>query len=89
MHNFFFEFKVKLSKDYGKLYKQKNTEDGPWSEDIPKSFDFLSFIDALAGGDITKYDAVYDLNYIFCLEKLLFYKHRDEFYQRNKIQNQR
>ena len=45
-------------------------------------------IDKLAGGDITKFNDIYDLTYIECLNLLSYYNERDRFYEQlNKQQS--
>jgi hypothetical protein len=39
------------------------------------------FYDKLAGGDVTKYDAVGELNYVMCLNKLALMQVQDEIQQ--------
>ena len=40
---------------------------------------WMSMIDRLSGGDITKHDLVYDRNYIECLNLLSYWKEKDEY----------
>jgi len=53
---------------------------------MPSEFNWMSFVDVLANGDITKYEAVYELEYQLCLHKLLFDHHRDKY---NREMNRR
>lgn len=52
---------------------------GLGSPKISDQFSWISFIDTLAGGDITKYDAVSSLRYEECLFKLLYDHHKDKY----------
>lgn len=58
---------------------------------MPDGFGWISFIDTLAGGDITKYEAIYDMNYEQCMYKLLYMYHCDkvtrEINKRQALQN--
>lgn len=40
---------------------------------------WISMVDRLSGGDITKHDLVYERNYIECLNLLSFYHERDKY----------
>jgi hypothetical protein len=40
---------------------------------------WMSMVDRLSGGDITKHDLVYDRNYIECLNLLSYWKEKDEY----------
>lgn len=40
---------------------------------------WISMVDRLSNGDITKHSEVYEQNYIYCLNILSFWKERDEY----------
>jgi hypothetical protein len=40
---------------------------------------WISMVDKLSNGDITKHDLVYERNYIECLNLLSFYHERDKY----------
>lgn len=60
---------------------------------MPDEFNWISFIDTLANGDITKYSIIYDLQYEECMFKLLYEHHKDkytrEINRRQELQNRR
>ncbi len=49
---------------------------------------WISFIEALDQGDITKDDEIWNTNYIYCLNKLLLWKFRDDTYEQQRKQNE-
>lgn len=54
--------------------------DGRWS--------WLSMVDRLSDGDITKHDAIYERNYIECLNLLSYWHEKDKYMeQMNNIKN--
>lgn len=40
---------------------------------------FISMVDRLTNGDITKDELVYDIEYISCMTRLLFWKEKDDY----------
>lgn len=49
---------------------------------------WVSMIDRLSNGDITKHDAIYERNYIECLNILSYWHERDKYMeQMNNIKN--
>lgn len=52
---------------------------GLGSSGIPEQFNWISFVDTLANGDITKYEKIYELGYEECLFKLLYEHHKDKY----------
>jgi hypothetical protein len=49
---------------------------------------WISMVDRLANGDITKHDEIYERNYIECLNLLSFWSERDRYMeQMNNIKN--
>jgi hypothetical protein len=58
------------------------------SVSIDNRWSWLSMVDRLSNGDITKHDLVYERNYIECLNLLSFYHERDKYMeQMNNIKN--
>lgn len=53
-------------------------EKGLFASKINPRLNTFLFIDDLAGGDITKHDAVYDMNYIYSLTIYLARMQRDQ-----------
>lgn len=47
---------------------------------------WFSMIDKLAGGDITKHELIFKTSWVYCLTKLLYMKHTDEYI--NKLNKQ-
>ena len=54
---------------------------------MPEGLNWISMMDSLDKGDITKDEAIYELRYIDCLYKLLVWKLRDELYNQQRKQN--
>jgi hypothetical protein len=49
---------------------------------------WISMIDRLSNGDITKHDAIYERNYIECLNILSYWHEKDKYMeQMNNIKN--
>jgi hypothetical protein len=49
---------------------------------------WISMMDRLSNGDITKHDEIYERNYIECLNLLSFWSERDRYMeQMNNIKN--
>ena len=49
---------------------------------------WISMIDRLSNGDITKHDEIYDRNYIECLNILSYWHEKDRYMeQMNNIKN--
>jgi len=42
-----------------------------------EKWQWISMVDRLSGGDVTKHEDVYKMNYIYCLNVLSFYHERD------------
>jgi len=55
---------------------------------IDNRWSWLSMVDRLADGDITKHDLVYQRCYIECLNLLSYWKERDHYIQQQQ-ENQR
>lgn len=46
---------------------------------MPNKWAYISMIDRLSNGDITKHKDVYEENFIYCLNVLGFMKDRDDY----------
>ena len=57
-------------------------------DEIPESLNWISFMDKLSNGDITKHELVYQTNYIESLNLMAWWHHRDKYTeQMNRLQN--
>jgi len=57
---------------------------------MPDDLDWISIIDRLADGDITKHKVIYETNYIECLNLMAYWNHRDRYVeQMNKAINRK
>lgn len=58
---------------------------------MDSQFNWISFVDRLANGDITKYDLIYEMNYETCMFKMLYEHHKDKYHKeinrRQQLQN--
>jgi hypothetical protein len=48
-------------------------------DEMPEDLNWIGMVDRLANGDITKYDKVYQLNYIECLNSMAYWHHKDKY----------
>lgn len=63
----------------------KIEDKGMATAQIDERYTWVSMVDRLSGGDITKHDKVYEMNYIACLNLLSFWRERDNYQeQQNK-----
>lgn len=46
---------------------------------------WMSMLDRLSGGDITKFDQIYEKNYIECLNLLAYWAFRDKAIKQNNL----
>jgi hypothetical protein len=65
--------------DYSKLFHSNSTSGHGLGPTMPAKWGWMAFIDRLAGGDITKHEAIFDLNYIYCLNQMGYWHDRDEY----------
>lgn len=60
---------------------------------FPEQFNWISFIDNLAGGDFTKYDYVSEKSYEECLYCLLYRhnvdKYKDQINRKQELRNRK
>jgi hypothetical protein len=62
------------------MKESKESMDGRWG--------WVSMMDRLSNGDITKHDAIYERNYIECLNILSYWHEKDAYMeQMNNIKN--
>jgi hypothetical protein len=62
------------------MKESKESMDGRWG--------WVSMMDRLSNGDITKHDAIYERNYIECLNILSYWHEKDRYMeQMNNIKN--
>ena len=55
---------------------------------MDRRWGWISMIDRLSNGDITKHDAIYERNYIECLNILSYWHEKDKYMeQMNNIKN--
>ncbi len=58
------------------------------SVSIDNRWNWLSMVDRLSGGDITKHDLIYDRNYIECLNLLSYWHEKDKYMEQINQQRQ-
>ncbi len=58
---------------------EQEEEDGPAVPKFSTRWKWFSMIERLAGGDITKFNDVYDVEYISALNTLSYWKERDDY----------
>lgn len=58
------------------------------SVSIDSKWGWLSMVDRLSNGDITKHDSVYDRNYIECLNLLSYWHEKDQYMEEMNKQRQ-
>jgi len=87
---FFHRWEPDIYRLYSGLYDRgvKVESAGPGTPQIDKRWTWISMIDKLAGGDITKFNDIYDLTYIECLNLLSYYNERDRYYNSLNKQQQ-
>ena len=62
------------------MKESKESMDGRWG--------WVGMMDRLSNGDITKHDAIYERNYIECLNILSYWHEKDKYMeQMNNIKN--
>lgn len=50
------------------------------------NWSYVAMIDRLSQGDITREEQVFEINYVYCLTKLLYWNDRDDYVSKmNKI----
>lgn len=55
-----------------------------------EKWNWISMVDRLSDGDITKHEEVYKINYIYCLNILSYWYERDEYNKQiERAQNKR
>jgi hypothetical protein len=61
---------------YGRSTSSETMSLGP---SLDSRWGWLAMVDRLSNGDITKHDAIYDRNYIECLNLLSYWHERDKY----------
>ena len=56
---------------------------------MPDDLDWISIVDRLADGDITKHNEIYKKNYVECLNLMAYWHHRDRYFDQINRANQR
>ena len=54
-------------------------EDGPAVPTFSNRWKWFSMIERLAGGDVTKFEEVYDVSYLTALTTLSYWKEKDDY----------
>ena len=54
-------------------------EDGPAVPTFSNRWKWFSMIERLAGGDVTKFEEVYDVSYLTALNTLSYWKEKDDY----------
>jgi hypothetical protein len=77
---FFFEWELNLKEQFSSLFTATPSDESgnPFTVTMQDNLKWIAMIHRLAGGDITKHDAVYKLNYIECLNLLSFLYYQDK-----------
>jgi hypothetical protein len=60
----------------------------PGSVSMDSKWSYLSMIDRLSNGDITRHDLVYERNYIECLNLLSYWHEKDAYMEEMNRQRQ-
>ena len=72
--------------NYSALFSGKQDEDEiqdqPSAPKFSERWKWFSIIERLAKGDITKFEAVYDVTYISALNTLSYWHERDQYQER-------
>jgi hypothetical protein len=76
---FFFEWEQYINEQYSALFIRKDNGGGIATVEIDERYTWISMVDRLAGGDITKYEQIYEQNYINVLNILSFYREKDNY----------
>jgi hypothetical protein len=70
-----------ISVKYESLFSDagpKDTNGDPFAIDVPDNLRWIAMMDRLSGGDLTKHEAIYEKNYIECLNLLSYWYFRDK-----------
>ena len=74
-----------IATSYEDLYtrsEQMEEDTNVMGYKVADNMKWISMVDVLTGGDITKDAAVYELGYIEVLNRLAFWKQRDQTYKK-------
>lgn len=71
-----------INTNYSDMFGSGTTVDeggNPFRIEIDNRLRWISMIDRLASGDITRHDEIYKKNYIECLNLMSFWHQRDRY----------
>ena len=51
-------------------------------DEMPDHFNWIAFVDRLSGGDITKDEIIYKMNYSECLMRMSYWHEKDKYTER-------
>jgi hypothetical protein len=72
-----------INKHFSELYKSKPQKGNELIKiEMDSKYNFISMVDRLANGDITKYEAVYQIEWVEALTTLEYYKAKDEYIEK-------
>jgi hypothetical protein len=81
MYKFFFKWEQLIFSQYKNLFNK-----GTKSEDLRigqvtmnEKWQWISMVDRLSDGDITKHSEIYEMNYVYCLNILSYWYERDTY----------
>jgi len=81
--DFFFNFDTFIQREYRGLYERRTKGDGtdwrPGDYELDSRWNWFALVERLAGGDITKFDEIYEKNYIECLNLISYWKEKDHY----------
>jgi len=68
-----------INDEYSNLFTSKRSKSSEIGQiEVNNKYGWLALIDRLSNGDITRHDAVYDMNYVYCLNVLGYWYERDK-----------
>jgi hypothetical protein len=78
--NGFYEWERIISINYDILWSRSSPaqENRVAVDEMPEDLNWIAMVDKLAGGDITKHNQIYDINYVECLNLMAYWHHRDK-----------
>lgn len=68
-----------ILEQYSNLFTNKMESEDVGSISMPSKWAFISMVDRLSNGDITKHNEIYEQNFIYCLNILGFWHDRDAY----------
>lgn len=80
-----------INDQYSNLFTTKSSSYELGGPTLNSKWSWLAMVDRLSGGDVTKHEQVYELNYIYCLNVMGYWHDRDEYVneinRRNELRN--